>query len=248
MANEWVNLMTNGIISISPSSNYIPMYQCPIFTCICCLYLAGDSICKSLFDVRSVLIRGSLLTNKLMLQGFLLSRLQAAVRNFIVVTTTLFANPTFFLAKCCLVSDQSISRFWHTDLDYGLYYLPGLEIGLTASMTGRQGMPTPPRHMIPPLVYPEAHGCPTPFSELYFLLEFSRSMIVRYLCYNMVQTSHGGFLVEILIPPPVYPGDRVSPFTSLICISYLYFETVHSLVSWLTWLNSVSPCGESGHG
>ena len=34
-----------------------------------------------------------------------------------------------------------------------------------------------------------------------------------------------------LIPPPVYPGVRVSPFISLICISYLYFETDHSLVS-----------------
>jgi hypothetical protein len=34
-----------------------------------------------------------------------------------------------------------------------------------------------------------------------------------------------------LIPPPVYLGVRVSPFISLICISYLYFETDHSLVS-----------------
>jgi hypothetical protein len=34
-----------------------------------------------------------------------------------------------------------------------------------------------------------------------------------------------------LIPPPVYPGVRVSPFIFLICISYLYFDTDHSLVS-----------------
>jgi hypothetical protein len=34
-----------------------------------------------------------------------------------------------------------------------------------------------------------------------------------------------------LIPPPVYLGVRVSPFISLIYISYLCFETDHSLVS-----------------
>jgi hypothetical protein len=34
-----------------------------------------------------------------------------------------------------------------------------------------------------------------------------------------------------LIPPPVYPGVRVSPFISLTYIPYLYFETAYSLVS-----------------
>ena len=34
-----------------------------------------------------------------------------------------------------------------------------------------------------------------------------------------------------LIPPPVDLGVRVSPFISLICNSYLYFETDQSLVS-----------------
>jgi hypothetical protein len=37
---------------------------------------------KSLLDIWSVLVRGSLLKNKLMLQGFQLSRLQAAFRKF----------------------------------------------------------------------------------------------------------------------------------------------------------------------
>jgi hypothetical protein len=32
-----------------------------------------------------------------------------------------------------------------------------LEIGLTAAVTGRQGMLTPPKHLIPPLVYTEVY-------------------------------------------------------------------------------------------
>jgi hypothetical protein len=35
-----------------------------------------------------------------------------------------------------------------------------------------------------------------------------------------------------LIPPPVYLDVRVTPFISLINMSYMYFETDHSLVSW----------------
>jgi hypothetical protein len=35
-----------------------------------------------------------------------------------------------------------------------------------------------------------------------------------------------------LIPPPVYPGVRVSLFVYLTCNSYLYFETDYSSASW----------------
>jgi hypothetical protein len=52
--------------------------------------------------------------------------------------------------------------------------------GLTAGATGGQGMLTPPRH---------------------------------------------------LIPPPIFPGVRVSPFVYLTCNSYLNFETDYSSVS-----------------
>jgi hypothetical protein len=54
------------------------------------------------------------------------------------------------------------------------------EMGLTVGATGQQVMLTPPRH---------------------------------------------------LIPPPVFPGVRVSPFISVTCKSYLCLETDHSLVS-----------------
>jgi hypothetical protein len=35
-----------------------------------------------------------------------------------------------------------------------------------------------------------------------------------------------------VIPPPVLPGVRVSPFVYLTCNSYLNFETDYSSVSW----------------
>jgi hypothetical protein len=57
-----------------------------------------------------------------------------------------------------------LSRFWHTDLDYGSYSLPDLEIELKAGKTGRQGMLTPSRHLIPPLVNPGVHVCSIPWS------------------------------------------------------------------------------------
>jgi hypothetical protein len=52
---------------------------------------------------------------------------------------------------------QLISRSWHTDLDYGSYNLTNLEIGLTANMTGRQGMLNTPRYLITPLIFPGVH-------------------------------------------------------------------------------------------
>ena len=49
---------------------------------------------------------------------------------------------------------QLLDRPRHTDSDHGLLRLPDQDLGLTAGVTGRQEMLTPPRHWIPPLVYP----------------------------------------------------------------------------------------------
>jgi hypothetical protein len=49
---------------------------------------------------------------------------------------------------------------------YGRY---NVEIGLTAGVTGQQGMLTPPWHLIPSLIYSEVRV--RPFSDLYFLLD-----------------------------------------------------------------------------
>jgi hypothetical protein len=45
----------------------------------------------------------------------------------------------------------------HNDFYYGLLRLPDLKIELTVGVTGRQGMVTPARHLIQPLVYPGIH-------------------------------------------------------------------------------------------
>jgi hypothetical protein len=67
-----------------------------------------------------------------------------------------------------------------------LFRLPNLEIlifafemGLTAGVTGRKGMLTPPRHLMPPLVFPEVRVCPI----LSFV--FMRLVTVCYLCHFM---------------------------------------------------------------
>jgi hypothetical protein len=59
-----------------------------------------------------------------------------------------------------------------------IYCRVTLEIGLTASVTSLQGMLTPSRHLIPPLVYPEVCVCPI----LLFVLStgLMRLISVRY--------------------------------------------------------------------
>jgi hypothetical protein len=93
---------------------------------------------------------------------------------------TLPIQPSFRANVVWYVSYQSLSRSWYTDLDYGSYRLPELGSGLTAGVTGRQGKFTPPRHLIPPLVYPEVRVCP--ILKFAFPTGLMRSMTVRYLC------------------------------------------------------------------
>jgi hypothetical protein len=55
---------------------------------------------------------------------------------------------SFGLNAIWRISYRSVSRSWHTDVDYGWHCLHDLEIGLTAGMTGRQGILTPHRYPI----------------------------------------------------------------------------------------------------
>ena len=48
-----------------------------------------------------------------------------------------------------------------------LLHLPDQDCGLTAGVTGQQGILTPPKHLIPPLVCPGVRVCPTLVSVLY---------------------------------------------------------------------------------
>jgi hypothetical protein len=73
-----------------------------------------------------------------------------------------------------LTADFSVYLTRRTDFDSRLFRSPNLNILIftfdmerTAGATGRQGMLTPPLHLIPPLIYSEVHI--HSFSDLYFL-------------------------------------------------------------------------------
>jgi hypothetical protein len=114
-----------------------------------------------------------------MLKGFL----QLAFRKFYGRYNDLIYN--YILSLSPMLSDifhtNSLTVLDTLTLTEDNSALMIMELGLMAGVIDQQGMLTPPRHLIPPLLY---------------------------------------------------PGVRVSPFISLICISYLYFETDHSLVSY----------------
>ena len=74
------------------------------------------------------LVRGNLLTNKLMSQGFQLSRLQAVFANFMVITTILFAHITFLWATCCLICFLPIIKPFFTHW-YWLRVVPFIQSG-----------------------------------------------------------------------------------------------------------------------
>jgi hypothetical protein len=114
------------------------------------------------------LVRGNLLTDKLMSQGFNCLVYRQLSANFMVVTTILFAHTTFLWATCYLICFIPIVKPFLTHWSYyGSYHLSNVEIGLTVGVTGQQCMLTPPWHLIPPLVYSEVRV--RQFLYLYFL-------------------------------------------------------------------------------
>jgi hypothetical protein len=77
-----------------------------------------------------------------------------------------------------LTADFSVYLTSRTDFDSGLFRFPKLDTlilttdfyvlyGAHGGWTGRQGMLTPPWHLIPPLINSEVRV--RPFSDLYFL-------------------------------------------------------------------------------
>jgi hypothetical protein len=130
--------MTNGMISIFPSSTsltYVVTFQ---------LYIATYSICKSLLDIRSV-FSSRQSTDKLVdvkgvstvsFTGSFPQILWSLQRSYLPMQPFFGPHAVWYVSYMY----QSLSRSWHTDLDYGLYRLPNLEIGLTAGVTGLQGM------------------------------------------------------------------------------------------------------------
>jgi hypothetical protein len=128
-----------------------------------CLYLAPDSVCKSLFDIRSVFNSRQSTDKQVDVTGVSLISFTGSFPQILRLfqLSSFPILPSLRQNAVWCVSYQSWSRSWYTGLDYGMCRLPELELGITAGMTSRQGMFTPAKHLIPPLIYP--------FSNLYFL-------------------------------------------------------------------------------
>jgi hypothetical protein len=159
--------MTNRMISISPSSTFLfyiaisPAYGVYIsqlirYTRACSTYdeFLIEAVCWQNVDATKI----SAVSFTSSFPNILWS----------LRRSSLPIQPSFRPNAVLCVSYQSLSRIWYTDLDYGSNRLPELELLLTAGVTGRQGMLTPPKHLTPPLVCPQRSVLAL-LPDLYFL-------------------------------------------------------------------------------
>jgi hypothetical protein len=144
--------------------------------------------------------------------------------NSAVVITIWFANTASYWAECCLMCFITfVKPFWHTDFDYELVRLPDLEIGLTAGVTGHQGMLTPPRHPIP-LWFVRGSGSAQSSAHRFtcahthFLCEIILHVTVCILIF---------YSAEILLKRSKTQNQSINPIFR-ICISCGIYETGHS--------------------
>jgi hypothetical protein len=119
-----------------------------------CVYIEAYSLCKSLLDIQTVFSSRQSTDKQVDVTGvstvsstgsFPQILWWSLQRSYLPMQPFVGAHAVWY------ISYQSISRSWHSDLDYGSYRLSNLEIGLTADVIDQQGMLTPPWHLIPPL-------------------------------------------------------------------------------------------------
>jgi hypothetical protein len=107
-------------------------------------------------------------------------------RQVIAIYTS--TRTTFLWATCCLICFIIIVKpFFDTDLDYGSYRLPNLQKVLTEGVIDRQGMLTPPWHLIPPLIYSEVRV--RPFSDLCFPYKYCSLFLSFHLFLHALRLS-----------------------------------------------------------
>jgi hypothetical protein len=137
------------------------------FTCIWCLYLAVNSVCISLLDIRSNFNSMQSADKQINVTGVSTVSFTDSFPQILrsLQRSSLPIQPSFTPNAVWCVSYQSLSRSWYTDLDYDSYRLPDLELGLTMGVTDQQGVLTPPRYLIPRLIYPCRSLC-LPYSQI----------------------------------------------------------------------------------
>ena len=125
-----------------------------------CVCLWTYSICRACSAYDQFLDRDWLLTNKLLLQGFQQSCLEAAFckcygpYNYLGCQYGMSLSKYGFIA---IFKPFFIHIFWLRIASFTW----SKQYGFTVGVTSRQGIFTPPRHPIPPLVYPGVRVFPT---------------------------------------------------------------------------------------
>ena len=155
------------------------MSQYTIITCIWCVYLTTHSIHHMInFWVEAKYLEISCCCKRYWNFCNTKSRLKAAFRKFYCRYKDIVCPYNLSLSQSCPTCFKTLVKpFIYTDFDYGMLRLPDLDCWLTARVTGQQGMPSSPRHLIPPLVYPEGF-----FNLFFFFFWITRLITVHYLC------------------------------------------------------------------
>jgi hypothetical protein len=138
-----------------------------------------DIECKSLFDIRWVFDSRQSTDKHVYVPGVFTVSFRRLSANSMVVTM-MYLYSTFFPDQMMFdVFQTSLSCSWHTG--HKLRFEPELQLGVTAGVTVRQGMLTPPRHLILPPIYAEVHI--RPIFGFVFPTGFMRLINALYLCY-----------------------------------------------------------------
>jgi hypothetical protein len=148
--------MTNKPISISPSSTF------PTYVAIFQFLLHIVFILRNWFDMQE-LVRHTISFNSRHSTDKQVDFTEVSTVSFTCSFPHILRRYTDLVCQYNLsftpnaiwcVSYKSLSHYLYTDLRYGSYRLPKLELGLTLSVTGWQGMLTPPMLLIQPLLFP----------------------------------------------------------------------------------------------
>jgi hypothetical protein len=134
-------------------------------------------------------VRGSLLTNKLMSQGFQLSRLQAAFRKFYRYND-LFGHTTFLWATCCLICSTPIVKPFLTHWSW-LRFVPFIESGNGVHGGCDRSTGNAYSSMAPDPTSDIFRDPCTPILWFVFPIGLMRLITGRYFCHFILQKSDG---------------------------------------------------------
>jgi hypothetical protein len=114
--------------------------------------------------------------------------------------TIWFAPTTFLQATCCLICFIPIVKLSFTNRSW-LRFIPFIWSG---NMNGWQGMLTSPRHLIPPMVYPEVCVWPIGLKKLRAVVIYAILISSFVSCVRSLSAYKTSILLTLFVPPPWY--------------------------------------------